>query len=123
MRWAREIGGGHFLDLVLDPDGGVGVALHDLADSSTSTDAADIWSAERGACVFRTRTTLKDLVTQLVANLHRIRLRDVDPTTGMTDQWPRTFPTAIHERLEQQAVTRYGYRPLTRVELDHEDPA
>jgi hypothetical protein len=122
VRWAHEIGGGHFIDLGPAPHGELGLAVHDIVERTDDERAAAIWSAERGKCIFRAHTTLDAVVTQVMANVHRIRLRDVDPTTGMTAQWPRTFPTALYERLEQQAVLRFGYRPLFRIELDHDDP-
>lgn len=99
------------------------MAVHAFAFDQAASGVEQVYSARRGECAFDAHTTIENVVVGLVAALHRIRLREVDPVTGMLPDWPHLFPTGALERLAQRANRHYGYRPLTRADLDHHHPA
>lgn len=109
-RWPLELAGGHFVDFVLDPHGGVNVAVHDAAYGPGQTTAAAIWSAARGGVVFSSRVPLKDFAISYSSAFRRLRLSQVN-SHGVISEWEHTFPFNRVESLEIAAEKQFGYRP------------
>lgn len=107
--WPRELGGGHFVDFLLDTRGGVSIVVHERAADGRTVD--EVFSAERGAVRFRCHVPVSEFVGSFVTALRTVRVRSTDPTGFMT-HWPRTFPAGLYEEIERIAVRRYGIKPV-----------
>ena len=110
VRWGDELGAGHVLDLSARPRDGLGIAVH-------RTSSTDPWSASRGDLLFSDRTTVDAFVRAFATELHRVRIEEVDVTTGMPAGWSYSFPVAPAQRIEDEAARRFGYRPPSPGEL------
>ncbi len=109
--WLHEVAGGHFLDLVADPGGGINIAVHETrhgADADADS-PGQIWNAVRGSARFQTRVTTGEFAQACAAGLRRVRTNQVD-TTGMIQHWQYSFPQATFEAIERIAE-KYGYQP------------
>jgi len=115
-RWQHEVSGGHFLDFVADPRGGVGIAVSELAHGAGSATVEEIWSAARGETVFSAHVPLGGLVTETMRSLRRIRVESVD-STGYIEHWQHSFPQALYESVEGVASVRFGYKPQPTAEF------
>ncbi|MEV0848295.1 hypothetical protein AB0J21_20865 [Streptomyces sp. NPDC049954] len=116
-RWQREVAGGHFVDLVSDPHGGLSVVVHAFHQDEPG-DAAQVWSAERGSVVFRAHVPFNEFVLRFAAALRVVRTLSTDPA-GMIGHWGYPFPQTAFELLERRAV-RLGYKPRARPEIEEE---
>lgn len=109
--WLREVAGGHFLDLVADPGGGINIAVHETrygADADADS-PGQIWNAVRGSAQFQARVMTGEFAQACAAGLRRVRTNQVD-TTGMIQHWQYSFPQAPFEAIERIAE-KYGYQP------------
>lgn len=118
VAWPREIGGGHFLDIVADGQGGVSVVVHER--DGDGSEIGQIYSAERGPVRFRCHVPLAVVLTSFVTALRAVRVRSVDRTGFMRD-WGRTFPIVAYGQLETVAVRRYGYKPVPTADITVEE--
>lgn len=116
VRWALEIAGGHFIDIVADPKGQVHLAVTELEHGVGAAAAEEIWSPVRGRLVLRATVSLKDFVRRYLSAMRVVRVTRVD-ASGMVSEWRHSFPQAIYEGLEQQVTARFGYKPLTTDEI------
>lgn len=107
-RWQGPVQEGHFIDLVVDPGGGINVAVHDFRHPDGS-EFFEIWSAERGECRFSVHLAFADFTIALAEALRRVRATAVD-ASGMITEYPRPFPQSEFERIETRAA-RFGYHP------------
>lgn len=116
VRWPYEIAGGHFIDLVPDPQGGLSIALSEFAHGIESTALEDIWNARRGAVVFHAHVPLRTYTVKVLQSLRRIRVKSVDES-GFIPHWGHTFPQATYESFEAAASSRFGYQPTHTAEI------
>lgn len=116
VRWAREIAGGHFLDLVLAPRGRLHLAVTELEHGDEASRSEEVWSPVRGPLVFRASVTLEEFVRRYLSAMRVVRATRVD-ATGLVLEWRHSFPQAVYEALERQATVRFGYTPLTTQEI------
>lgn len=114
VAWPREIGGGHFVDIAADGQGGVSIVVHERGGNGPEID--QVYSAERGPARFRCHVPFADVLTSFVTALRVLRVRSVDRTGFMPD-WGRTFPVAAYGELETIAVRRYGYKPVPTADI------
>ncbi|WP_134046179.1 hypothetical protein [Amycolatopsis arida] len=108
-RWAREISGGYYIDLCLDPAGYVNIAIHEAAASNESNTYQEAWSPMRRRAVFTARVALGSFLTLFSNSLRKIRTSWTD-TAGYIPEWGWNYPTSDAEEIERQAK-RYGYKP------------
>lgn len=120
-RFMRETGGGGFVDLALDRDEGLCVAVHETFYGTNVRTSADLNSAARGKLLLETRVPLKDFVRDFLRALQRIRVLTVD-AGGLPAHWPHTFPVGLYENLEREATRRLAYRPVMTYEITGEHP-
>lgn len=114
--WAREAGGGCFIDLLRDPEGGVSIVVHDRAHGIGARTVDAVHSAERGAVRFRAHIPWRDFIRSFATAVRTVRVRCVDGS-GYMKHWQRTFPQAEHEALERIAGRWYGYKPVPTTEI------
>ena len=120
-RFQWELAGGGFVDLSLDYDDGICVAVHETAHGPEARTGNKVNSAARGALLYETRVELGDFVRAFVAALRRIRVRSID-ASGLSIHWPHTFPQSTYERMERAATSRFGYKAEPTYEITGEDP-
>jgi hypothetical protein len=116
VRWAMEMAGGHFIDIVADPQGQLHLAVTELEHGLGASTAEEIWSPVRGPLVLRATVSLSDFVRRYLSAMRVVRVTRVD-ASGMVAEWRHSFPQAIYEGLERQATARFGYKPLTTDEI------
>lgn len=116
VRWAYEIAGGHFVDFVLDPEGGLNIAVSELEYGAGTEGADKVWSAVRGSVVFRAAVPFTVFLRRYLAAMRIVRVRNVD-ASGMVLEWRHSFPQSIYEALERDVSARFGYKPMTAEEI------
>lgn len=109
IRWAGEVAGGTFVDLVRDPEQYVNVALHEFKYGNTAEEFATMYSAIRGECTFSARVPYSELIKSFAATARKLRVENSD-RTGYIEQWGWSFPLMSHEKIEREAV-KFGYKP------------
>lgn len=120
-RFARESGGGGFVDLSRDGQDGICLAVHETAYGTDVRTGPELHSAARGKLLFEARVPMKNFVRDFLRALQRIRVLTVD-AGGLPAHWPHTFPQGLYEDMERTATRRFGYHPLQTYELTGEDP-
>lgn len=110
VRWAGEIAGGSFIDLVRDPQHHVNIAVHEFKHGVTAETYTTIYSAARGECQFSARVPLGDFIGSFANAGRKLRVTQTD-SFGYMEQWGWVFPVAAHDALEQEAA-RHGHKPI-----------
>lgn len=108
-RWAREVGGGYFIDIGRDPSDHLHLVIHEAASSNEDTTYRDSWSLVRTRAVLVAHIDFGTFIQRFAGALRRIRTVDTD-AAGYIPSWGWTYPTAEAEEIERYA-RRYGYRP------------
>lgn len=119
VRWPLEVAGGHFIDLVVDPQNVLHVAISEFEHGVGSPTADTIWSAVRGSLVFEAHVPLADFVVGFADCFRRIRVTSVD-SSGFIAQWGHSFPQSSYEFIESTANHRYGFKPVRTDEVERE---
>lgn len=113
-RWAREVGGGYFVDLVQDPQGSVNISVHESKYSNESTTFGEAWSPSRANVVFECRVENEVFFTGFATALQKIRSFEID-SSGYISEWGWNFPFKDAAEIERHA-RRYGFRPAVVVD-------
>lgn len=105
--WGGE-GRGWFIDISLDHAGGLGLAVHEMADDRWLRPAAE-WRPVRGALAFDAYGDVGHFVVAFTHQVRTARVRHTD-STGYMPHWGWWFPQAKFDLLQDLAEP-LGYKP------------